>query len=197
MSSAVILNAAHFTPNSADYGQERIMIKRIAATLLIAAFGLSSTACIGRFATSGLVRKFNLTVVQDKWPHEIVFLLLYIIPVYPLAGLIDMIIVNSIEFWTGTNPIDGGPRVAGASVASHQPGDTHYAVAADGSEAISTLREDGSIDFEIRAADGSTHFVNVVREDGQLVARDADGQRVALVDSMTGEVRDIDQTGNL
>ena len=141
MSSAVILNAAHFIPNSADYGQERIMIKRIAATLLIAAFGLSSTACIGRFATSGLVRKFNLTVVQDKWPHEIVFLLLYIIPVYPLAGMID--------------------------------------------------------DFEIRAADGSPHFVNVVREEGQLVARDADGQRIALVDSMTGEVRDIDQTGNL
>ena len=72
------------------------MIKRIAATLLIAAFGLSSTACIGRFATSGLVRKFNLTVVQDKWPHEIVFLLLYIIPVYPIAGMIDIIIVTSI-----------------------------------------------------------------------------------------------------
>jgi hypothetical protein len=193
MSCVVILNAPLFTPNSADHGQERNMIKRIAATLLIAAFGLSSTACIGRFATSGLVRKFNLTVVEDKWPHEIVFLLLYIIPVYPIAGAIDLIIVNSIEFWTGTNPIDGGARVAGSSVASHQPGDQHHVVAVDGSEAVSTLRGDGSIDFEIRAADGSAHFVNVLREEGQLVARDAEGRRIALVNSMTGEVRDIDQ----
>ena len=111
------------------------MIKRFVATLLVAAFALSTTACIGRFATSGLVRKFNLTVVEGKWPHEIVFLLLYIIPVYPLAGMVDMIIVNSIEFWTGTNPIDGGARVAGSKMAAHNVGDEHHVVAADGSEA--------------------------------------------------------------
>ena len=173
------------------------MIKRTLATLLIAAFALSSTACIGRMATSGLVRKFNLTVVDGKWPHELVFLALYIIPVYPLAGAVDLIIINSIEFWTGTNPIDGGPRVAGSTVAAHQAGDQHHVVAADGSEAISTLREDGSIDFEIRGADGSAHFVNVVREEGQLVARDADGQRIALVDTQTGEIREFDRTGTL
>lgn len=173
------------------------MIKRIVATLLVAAFALSTPACIGRMATSGLVRKFNLTVVEGKWPHELVFLLLYIIPVYPIAGAIDLIIVNSIEFWTGTNPIDGGDRVAGSKVAAHRPGDQHHVVAADGSQAISTLREDGSIDFEIRTADGSAHFVNVIREDGQVVARNAQGRRIALVDSKTGEIRPFDQTGSL
>ena len=177
--------------------QEKNMIKRIIATLLVAAFALSTSACIGRFATSGLVRKFNLTVVEDKWPHELVFVLLYVIPVYPLAGAVDLIIINSIEFWTGTNPIDGGPRTAGSKVASHRAGDQHHVVAADGSEAISTLREDGSIDFEIRAADGSAHFVNVVREPGQVVARDANGRRIALVDSETGEIQRLDQTGSL
>jgi hypothetical protein len=192
-----MLAMSNFPPNSADYGQERTMIKRIIATLLVAAFALTTTACIGRFATSGVVRKFNMTAVQGKWPHELLFLALYIIPVYPIAGAIDIIIVNSIEFWTGTNPIDGGARVAGSTAAVHHPGDQHHVVAADGSEAISTLREDGSIDFEIRAADGSAHFMNVVREDGQLVARDADGVRVASVDSQTGEIRDFDQTGTL
>jgi len=173
------------------------MIKRTIATLLVAAFALSSTACIGRFATSGVVRKFNLTAVQGQWPHEFLFLALYIIPVYPFAGFVDIIIVNSIEFWTGTNPIDGGARVAGSTMAAHQAGDQHHVVAADGSEAISTLREDGSIDFEIRGADGSAHFMNVVREEGQLVARDAEGQGIAMIDSETGEIRDLDQTGTL
>lgn len=173
------------------------MIKRFVATLLVAAFALSTTACIGRFATSGLVRKFNLTVVEGKWPHEIVFLLLYIIPVYPIAGAIDIIIVNSIEFWTGTNPIDGGARVAGSKVASHNVGDQHHVIAADGSEGTSTLREDGSIDFEIRTPDGATHFVNVVREEGQVVARDEEGRRVALVDSQTGEIRSLEHMSSL
>jgi len=144
------------------------MIKRTIATLLVAAFALSSTACIGRMATSGLVRNFNLAVVDSKW-----------------------LIVNSIEFWSGTNPINGEPRLA------HRPGDQHHVVAADGSEAISTLREDGSIDFEIRAADGSAHFVNVLREAGQVVARDAQGRRIAQVDSETGEIQQLDQTGSL
>ncbi len=167
------------------------MIKRTIATLLVAAFALSSTACIGRMATSGLVRNFNLAVVDGKWPREILFLVLHIIPVYPIAGTIDLLIVNSIEFWSGTNPINGKARLA------HRPGDQHHVVAADGSQAISTLRVDGSIDFEIRTADGSAHFVNVVREEGQVVARDAQGRRIALVDSETGEIRPLDQTGSL
>jgi hypothetical protein len=153
-------------------------------SLLIAGLALSNTACIGRMAVAGNVGKFNLEVVDGKWPREIVFLALYIIPVYPIAGAIDLIIVNSLEFWTGTNPVSGQPRLA-------RMGDTKYVVAADGSEAISTLREDGSIDIEIRAADGSSHFVNIAREEGGAVARDSSGQRLAKIDATTGEVRSL------
>ena len=128
--------------------------------------------------------KFNLEVTEAKWGRELVFLCLYVIPVYPIAGAIDLIIVNSIEFWTGTNPLNGEPRLALA-------GEQKHVVAANGSEAISTLREDGSIDIEVRGADGSVHFVNVVREEGRVVARDENGQRLAAVDSATGEVRPI------
>ena len=92
------------------------MIKRIIATLLVAAFALSTSACIGRFATSGLVRKFNLTVVEGKWPHELVFLLLYIIPVYPTCAFLDLLIFNSIEFWTGENPLSGESPLAEVTV---------------------------------------------------------------------------------
>ena len=109
---------------------------------------------------------------------------LHIIPVYPLAGAVDLIIVNSLEFWSGTNPVSNKPRIARA-------GDQRHVVAEDGSQAISTLREDGSIDLEIRAADGSAHFVNVVCEDGRVVARDVEGRSIAMVDSTTGEVQSI------
>jgi hypothetical protein len=159
-------------------------MRSLIASLLFVVLALSNTACIGRMATSGLVRNFNLEVTQDQWAREVVFLCLYIIPVYPIAGSIDLIIVNSIEFWTGTNPIDGGERLARA-------GETRHVVSADGSEATSTFREDGSIDLEILAADGSTHFLNVIREEGQVVARDAEGRAMASVDSRTGEITPI------
>ena len=159
-------------------------IRTLIVSLLLVSLALVQTSCIGRFAVSGKVRKFNLEVTQDKWGREIVFLILYIIPIYPLAGLIDILIINSIEFWTGTNPVDGGERLARA-------GDQKHVVAADGSEAISTLREDGSIDIEIRTADGGVHFVNVVREAGHVVARDEHGARLARVDSTTAEVQPL------
>ena len=82
-----------------------MILKKSAAALLVASMLIASqTGCLGQMAVSGKVRAFNLEVAEGKWGREAVFLLLYIVPVYPLAGAIDLIIVNSIEFHTGTNP---------------------------------------------------------------------------------------------
>jgi hypothetical protein len=157
---------------------------------VLAALTFSNTACIGRMAVSGKVMEFNLSVSEDKWAREIVFLALYIIPVYEFAGMADLIVVNSIEFWTGTNPVNGEARLA-------RFGDQNHGVTADGSEAISTLRKDGSIDIEVRSADGDAYFVNVVREENAVVGRDANGRRIARVDSMTGEIRPLETSDAL
>ncbi len=161
-------------------------MRTILVSLLIAGFALSNTACIGRMAVSGIVREFNLDVVEGKWQREIVFLALYVIPVYPVAGAIDLIIVNSLEFWSGTNPVNGKPRLA-------RVGDQKYVVAADGSQAISTLREDRSIDIELRGPDGDTHFMNVVRTENGVVARDSEGREIAIFDPTTGEVQSLSE----
>ena len=97
--------------NGIDF-REKLQMKAIIISILIAALGLSNTACIGRMAVSAKVMKFNLEVTESKWGREMVFLVLYIIPVYEFAGLVDLIVVNSIEFWTGTNPVNGQPGLA-------------------------------------------------------------------------------------
>jgi hypothetical protein len=132
----------------------------------------STTGCIGRMATAGIVGKFNLEVVEGKWAREGVFLLLYIIPVYPIAGAIDLIIVNSIEFHTGKNPISGQDRLARA-------GERRDVIADDGTRVVSTLRHDGSIDLEITSPDGFTQFANLRKQDGRVIARDVNGKELA------------------
>ena len=80
---------------------------------------MMSFLCIG-VLVSGCYGPFNLTrrlhhwngQVGGKWANEIVFLVLIWLPVYSLASLGDGLIFNSIEFWTGDNPID--PPMAGA-----------------------------------------------------------------------------------
>jgi hypothetical protein len=63
------------------------------------------SGCYGPFYLVRKVHKFNGEVSDNKWVVELAFLAMYIIPVYSLAGAADAIIFNSIEFWTGENPL--------------------------------------------------------------------------------------------
>ncbi len=63
------------------------------------------TSCIGSFSAFNGLREWNESVTDSKFGNEMVFLALWIIPVYQLASFGDLIIFNTIEFWGGTNPI--------------------------------------------------------------------------------------------
>ncbi len=142
--------------------------KRSIATTLAASLLLSAqVGCIGQMATSGLVRKFNLEVAENKWGRELVFLILHIIPVYPIASAVDLIIVNSTEFHTGTNPITDKPRIALLDGHEEQ-------VAPDGSRASSHMNEDGSVTIDAVDAEGNQHTLRLVPTAGAIEVRDGD-----------------------
>jgi|APMI01.1.fsa_nt_gi hypothetical protein len=62
---------------------------------------LSNTACFASFPLTRKLYAFNKGL-GDKWVQELFFLATgVILPVYGVAGLIDMVILNSMEFWTG------------------------------------------------------------------------------------------------
>ena len=81
-----------------------IMKKSLKLTALLLAATILFTSCIGSFRLSSKVLAWNKGV-GDKWVNELVFLALNIIPVYPLASFADILVLNSIEFWTGTHPL--------------------------------------------------------------------------------------------
>ena len=62
------------------------------------------SSCIGSFGLWNTLKNWNENT-GNKFVNEIVFLAFHIIPVYEFAYLADIIVLNSIEFWTGSNPV--------------------------------------------------------------------------------------------
>lgn len=79
--------------------------KALKIAIVTALAASSLTGCMGQMATTGLVSKFNLEVVDNRYGRAGMFILLS--PVYGIAGAADLFVINSIEFWTGKNPVSG------------------------------------------------------------------------------------------
>lgn len=62
------------------------------------------SSCVGSFGLFNRISSWNQTV-GNKFVNELVFLALNIIPVYGVAYLADALVINSIEFWSGSNPM--------------------------------------------------------------------------------------------
>lgn len=75
------------------------------AIVLASAFMFSS--CIGSFNLSKKILNWN-QIIDDKFVNELVFVALWIVPVYEIAILADVLVINSIEFWSGENPVQAG-----------------------------------------------------------------------------------------
>jgi hypothetical protein len=113
---------------------------------------------------------------HDKWIRWLVFLGLNIVPVYFSAAVFDMIFSNSVEFWTGTNPM--------AAV----PGTTRTVLGPNGERATLTMREDLALDVVMTAPGQAEERFTLVREPESIAAYDADGVLVARVgDGPDGE----------
>jgi len=102
-----------------------------------------------------------------SWGREIVFVVLYVVPIYPIAGLMDILVFNSIEFWTGTNPIDGSASVTPVAMEEW--------TTEDGTKVTMQGLPDNSIDVNLVRLNGDTHFFNLTRTDEGVTARDEAG----------------------
>ncbi|MFR9166036.1 MAG: DUF3332 domain-containing protein [Dysgonomonas sp.] len=77
--------------------------------LVIATVALSGSillpSCIGSFALSNKFLAWNKTI-DSKFVNEILFVIFT--PAYAITMLADVLVLNSVEFWSGTNPVEAG-----------------------------------------------------------------------------------------
>lgn len=116
------------------------------------AFGLAITGtaagCYGPFNLTRRLHDWNGREGYDRWEEEFLFVLLTWAPVYGLTVVADAILFNSLEFWTGTNPVQppsGAPLKSLQSMRRLDQGGelVRFATAPDGG--IAVLDADGRL----------------------------------------------------
>lgn len=79
------------------------------AAILLAGCSMTFSSCIGSFALSNKVLSWNKQV-GTKFINEVVFFAFWILPVYEVTLVADVLVINSIEFWSGTNPMTASTK---------------------------------------------------------------------------------------
>lgn len=136
---------------------KKILASASAAALL--------TGCLGQNALFDTVQDWNATATNNKFVNQGISFVFWWVPVYGLSLLGDIIIFNSIEFWTGTNPISKeGAKVAGT---------TETVTDGLGNKAELTYNADGSI-----SVIATQERYTLIKEGGQVIKLQDDKREV-------------------
>ncbi len=79
--------------------------RTVSVLALTAIVGFTQTSCMGSFKLLKGLYTWNESVTDNKIVNNIIFWAFNIIPVYSIAVFVDAVVLNLIEFWTGSNPI--------------------------------------------------------------------------------------------
>lgn len=134
------------------------MKKRFLTPALIIALSgcMLTTSCVGSFSLTNKLLSWNKQV-GNKFVNELVFFAFWIIPVYEVSALADVLVLNSIEFWSGSNPVACGTKVIDGK-------DGRYLVECDGKGYTITSENDKSVvRLEFEETD---HSWSVILADG-------------------------------
>ena len=74
----------------------------IKAMIVLMAGTMAMSSCIGSFSLFNKLLSWNQGI-SNKFVNEVVFLV--ISPAYAICGAVDVLVLNTVEFWTGENPI--------------------------------------------------------------------------------------------
>lgn len=158
-------------------------IKLSVACLLLGSSVLCSS-CIGSFSLWNNLKSWNESV-GDKFVNEIVFLAFNIVPVYPLAYFADIVLLNSIEFWTGSNPIQSS--IGTVKTVHGNKGEYLVRTNSDG-YTITNKETKETVDLVYNkqtstwsaVADGQAAEIAKINKDGSITVKNAKGESITV-----------------
>lgn len=138
---------------------KKFALKAGVVLALTAAFGFNS--CIGSFALTNRLLSWNRSI-GNKIVNELVFFAFWVLPVYEVTSIADLLVINSIEFWSGTNPMS-------ASVKPIETDHGRYLVKCDGKG------------YDIESPDGSTVRLNFCEENSTWSVCTEEGSEIPFM----------------
>ena len=119
-------------------------------------------SCIGSFSLTNKLLSWN-NRISNKFVNELVFIAFWIVPVYEVSGLADLLVLNSIEFWSGTSPV-----AKGKSMIDGQDG--KYLVDCDGKGyTIKSMNDGSEVRLNFDDEDRSWNLVGASGEEYKLM----------------------------
>ena len=149
---------------------------KLAAVLLSATIVFSS--CIGSFRLTNNIKDWNESI-GNKWVNELVFIAMHIVPVYEIAMMVDGVVLNSIEFWTGNNVV-------------MEEGDTKVVTNSEGEEIKVTALENG-----YNLSDGETSMNLVFDQEEKVWSAEYNNQMTKLVKLVDDNTAQLYMNGEL
>ncbi|HTY38561.1 MAG TPA: DUF3332 family protein [Bacteroidota bacterium] len=169
------------------------------SSILIAMMLTTALGCYGSFPLINKVYKFNGTL-GNKFVNELGFLVMNIVPVYGVAGFIDAVLLNTIEFWTGKNPVTTSNDV----VVPLNPTSSLTLRGGDGSVLLTTTTDEGIQQYVFQKGTDGTVVKDI---NGNVLARCSmtpdggmcifDGHSNLIATCSAAQVRSLAQSDNL
>ncbi len=152
--------------------------KFICAAVLAAFTCVSVGGCYGKYALFNSAHKFG-GHLGGKWVGAVVNLVFWGVGVYGICLLGDLLIFNTIEFWTGSNPVAMGDVYQ----ETDEHGNKIYAVRnTDGTLSVSVTDTAGhKADFTLER---DANVVRIIDTNNDVIASqilDNDGEIIAQV----------------
>jgi formate hydrogenlyase subunit 3/multisubunit Na+/H+ antiporter MnhD subunit len=101
----------------------------------------SLTGCHGKFLLTKKVHEWNGQATGDPYADQIVFWGAVILQAYTVTLIVDGVVLNVVEFWTGRNPFDDLRAPKAMSIGSSPDGSLVVVDQEDGSARWLTAHE--------------------------------------------------------
>lgn len=163
---------------------------KVTAMCAILSGSLLFSSCIGSFGLWNRLKDWNMNI-GNKFVNEIVFLAFHIVPVYEVAYLADVLVLNSIEFWSGSNPV---AEVGTIKTIHGESGDYFVRTNEDGYTIVKEGEEEKPLDLVYNqenrtwsaVAEGQTFELITMNEDGTITFKQKDGTPMTVTPDQFG-----------
>ena len=163
------MNLSHLNDHIRDHNvttnKGGVLKKSIIVVVLLA---FVASGCTGSFNLTKKVYNFHRSQ-GDKWTDELFFLGCVLLPIYGISTFADAIVFNSIEFWTGKNPVE-------MSKSAKNGQSEKIVMDGNNTATIRYNKDNQQVTIAAQTAAGENSVVTLAKADGMVKALDQNGK---------------------